>query len=72
MGRIIRYLYPLSLSKSLDFVIVGDEIDKAFLESLLEKVEKLIKRKVKCFILRDEEEKEYLTRFPEALLLWEK
>ena len=42
------------------------------LDQLLEKVEKLIKRKVKCFILRDEEETEYLTRFPEALLLWEK
>ena len=58
--------------QEIDFVIVGDEIDQTFLETLLEKVEKLIKRKVKCFILRDEEEKEYLTGFPEALLLWEK
>ena len=58
--------------QEIDFVLVGDEIDKSFLESLLEKVEKLIKRKVKCFILRDDEEKEYLTGFPEALLLWEK
>ena len=66
-GRIARGLDD----QEIDFVIVGDEIDKTFLESLLEKVEKLIKRKVKCFILRDDEEKEYLTGFPEALLLWE-
>ena len=59
-------------NQEIDFVLVGDEIDQTFLETLLEKVEKLIKRKVKCFILRDDEEKEYLTGFPEALLLWEK
>ena len=58
--------------QEIDFVLVGDEIDQDFLVTLIEKVEKLIKRKVKCFILRDDEEKEYLTGFPEALLLWEK
>ena len=57
--------------QEIDFVLIGDEIDKDFLVTLIEKVEKLIKRKVKCFILRDNEEKEYLTGFPEALLLWE-
>jgi len=57
--------------QEVDFVLVGDEIDQLFLEALLEKVEKLIKRKVKCFILRDEEEKEYLKGFPEALIIWE-
>ena len=58
--------------QEIDFVLVGDEIDQDFLVTLIEKVEKLIKRKVKCFILRCDEEKEYLTRFPEALLLWER
>ena len=66
-GRIARGLDD----QEIDFVLVGDEIDQTFLEALLEKVEKLIKRRVKCFILRDDEEKEYLTGFPEALLLWE-
>ena len=56
----------------IDFVLIGDEIDSDYLVTLLGKVETLIKRKVKCFILRDEEEEEYLTGFPEALLLWEK
>ena len=67
-GRIARGLDD----QEIDFVLVGDDIDQTFLANLLEKVEKLIRRRVKCFILRDEEEKEYLTGFPEALLLWEK
>ena len=67
-GKIARGLDD----NEIDFVLIGDEIDKIFLVTLIEKVEKLIKRKVKCFILRDEEEKKYLTGFPEALLLWEK
>ncbi len=66
-GRIARGLDD----QEIDFVLVGDEIDQTFLETLLEKVEKLIKRKVKCLILRCDEEKKYLTTFPEALLLWE-
>ncbi len=67
-GRIARGLDD----QEIDFVLVGDDIDQTFLANLLEKAEKLIRRRVKCFILRDEEEKEYLTGFPEALLIWEK
>ena len=58
-------------NQEIDFVLVGDEIDKSFLVALIEKVEKLIKRKVKCFILKCDEEKEYLIEFPEAFLIWE-
>lgn len=57
--------------REIDFVLIGDRIDKEYLTSLVDKVESLIKRKVKCFILKCDEEKEYLSRFPEALLLWE-
>ena len=57
--------------QEIDIVLIGDDIDKDFLVKLIEKVEKLIKRKVKCLILRCDEEKEYLTGFPEAMLLWE-
>jgi len=56
----------------IDFILVGDDIDKEFLDSLIRKVQKIIKRKVKCFILRCDEEKKYLVGFPEALLVWEK
>ena len=77
LGNVTRAYITGQIAKGLDdqeidFVLIGDEIDKDFLVTLIEKVEKLIKRKVKCFILRDDEEKGYLTGFPEALLLWEK
>lgn len=66
-GRIARGLDD----PEIDFVLVGDEIDQTFLVTLIEKVEKLIKRRVRCFILSDHEEEEYIKGFPEALLLWE-
>jgi len=59
-------------NKEIDVMLVGDEIDRDYLNTLLGKVEIVIKRKVNCFILRCNEEREYLTGFPEALLLWEK
>ena len=77
LGNVTRAYITGKIAKGLDdqeidFVLIGDEIDKDFLVTLIGKVETLIKRKVKCFILRCDEEKEYLTGFPEALLLWEK
>ena len=77
LGNVTRAYITGQIAKGLDdqeidFVLVGDEIDRNYLATLLEKVERLIKRKVKCFILKCDEEKEYLTGFPEALLLWEK
>ena len=59
-------------NNEIDFILVGDEIDKDYLVALIDKVQTIIKKKVKCFILKCDEEKEYLTGFPEALLLWEK
>ena len=56
----------------IDFILVGDEIDNDYLIVLIDKVQSKIKKKVKCFILKCDEEKEYLTGFPEALLVWEK
>jgi len=55
----------------IDFVLVGDDIDKEYLETLVLKVQKIIKRKVRCFVLKGKDEKKYLSGFPEALLLWE-
>ena len=59
-------------NNEIDFILVGDEIDKEYLVTLTDKVQQIIKKKVKCFILKCDEEKEYLTGFPEALLVWEK
>ena len=77
LGNVTRAYITGQIAKGLDdqeidFVLIGDEIDSDYLVTLLGKVETLIKRKVKCFVLRDDKEKGYLTGFPEALLLWEK
>jgi len=58
-------------NNEIDFILVGDDIDKDYLKALIEKVQTIIKKKVKCFILKCDEEKNYLTDFPETLLLWE-
>ena len=57
-------------NNEIDFILVGDDIDNDYLATLIDKVQSIIKKKVKCFILKCDEEKEYMTRFPEALLLW--
>ena len=66
-GRIARGLDD----NEIEFLLVGDEIDKDYLEALIKKVQPIIKKKVKCFILKCDEEKNYLMGFPERLLLWE-
>jgi len=55
----------------IDFVLVGNHINREFLKELITKVHTLIERKVNCLILKEEEAAEYLLGFPEALLLWE-
>jgi len=77
LGNVTRAYITGSIASGLDndeidFILVGDDIDKDYLEALIEKVQIIIKKKVKCFILKRDEEKEYLMDFPEALLVWEK
>ena len=55
----------------IDVMLVGDEIDKKYLDTLIAKAEGLIQRSIKCLILLCDEENEYLTQYPEAFLLWE-
>jgi hypothetical protein len=77
LGNVSRAYITGELAKGLDthdidFVLIGDDIDKEYLISLIGKVEILIKRKVHCLILLQEEENEHLAGYPEAVLLWEK
>lgn len=76
LGNVSRAYLTGQLARGLEvseinFVLVGDKIDETFLNELIEKVEELIKRKVKCLILRCNEEKDYITNYPESVLLWE-
>ncbi len=61
-------------SKIIDLWFVGDKLDKNYLFSLMEKVEKLLDRKVRYLIVSPEELKDILkTKLKnELFLLWKK
>jgi hypothetical protein len=57
----------------IDFVFIGEKLDKAYLLRLIEKAEKLIHRKVRYLVMNKEEFEEYATKNggERVLLLWE-
>lgn len=57
-------------SKVIDLVLVGNEMDKEYLVHLVDKAEKLVKRKIRYILLSPEEEVETIEDYPDALLLW--
>ncbi|MCX6259093.1 MAG: ArsR family transcriptional regulator [Bacteroidia bacterium] len=57
-------------SKIIDLVLVGNNIDKLYLLKLIEKAEKLVKRRIRYIRISQDELSEHLKDYPEALLLW--
>jgi predicted transcriptional regulator len=57
-------------AKKIELILIGTEFDKKYLDHLLNKIEDLIKRKVSCMILNEQEEYQYMDRHPEAFVLW--
>ncbi|MEI7982924.1 MAG: hypothetical protein WCI71_14830, partial [Bacteroidota bacterium] len=58
--------------KSLDLVLVGKAINNEYLEKCLRKAESIIKRDIRCSVLKETEVKSYLRDYPATLLIWEK
>jgi hypothetical protein len=58
-------------SPAIDILLIGREIDRDFLSGLVEKVEKLIHRKVRYVIITTQEKITWMNQHPEAFLLWE-
>ncbi|MBP6978712.1 MAG: ArsR family transcriptional regulator [Lentimicrobiaceae bacterium] len=56
----------------IDILLIGDDIDTAYLLKLIQKAETLISRKIRYMIVKPEEKEKYLAVYPEALLLWER
>lgn len=54
----------------IDICIVGTNIDKIYLTKLVEKTEKLLKRRIRYIVIETDEAKAFLQSYPEALLLW--
>jgi len=56
-------------SKIIDLVLVGENLDRLYIESLVEKAEKFISRRIKSIILTTEEMVQYFDNKP-VLLIW--
>ncbi len=69
-GKIARGLD----SSVIDLILIGVEVNTAYLIELIEKVEKMIKRKVRYLIFTEEEFKNYMETYTdiEPLLLWQR
>jgi predicted nucleotidyltransferase len=57
-------------SPVVDICIVGTGIDRMYLTNLVDKTEKLLKRKIRHIVIEPEEAVTFLQSYPEALLLW--
>lgn len=56
-------------SKVVDILLIGHDIDRAYVSQLVQKAEKHIDRKIRYLILEDSEKSHYLTD-NKALLIW--
>ena len=56
-------------SKIIDLVLVGFQLDRPFIDTLVEKAEKFISRRIKYIILTTEEMAQYFINKP-ILLIW--
>ena len=53
----------------IDLLLIGETIDKAYVSQLTEKAEKLIKRKIRYLVLKEEEKHDYLAT-NHSLFIW--
>jgi len=57
--------------KVIDLVLIGNRIDRKYLQTCVNKVEKIIHRNIHPLILNEEQEKPYLRDKGEVFLIWE-
>jgi hypothetical protein len=55
----------------IELVLIGDNLDMSYLDSLVGKAEKLAGRKIRYMVAGDGEGMELLGQHPETLLLWQ-
>jgi hypothetical protein len=56
--------------KTVDLLLVGNDIHKDFLHNLIDKAESLINRKIRYLILNPTEAQSYLGDGKRAMLIW--
>jgi len=58
-------------SRIIEIIMIGEEIDHAYLQHMVEKTESLVNRKIKYVLLNFSQENIYMNDHPGAFLLWE-
>ena len=58
-------------SPIIDLALIGDHLDKSFIDTLVEKAEEMINRKIKYLILTEDEMNHFYDKKP-VLLIWER
>ena len=76
LGGIVRAYITGDLARGKDareieLVLIGQGIDKDYLDRLILKVETIIKRTITCLILDPTEEEQFIVRHKEALIIWQ-
>jgi hypothetical protein len=56
-------------SNIIDLALVGDHLDRLYIDALVEKAEKFIRRRIKYLVLTADEMKKYFANQP-VLLIW--
>ncbi|MBI4645938.1 MAG: ArsR family transcriptional regulator [Bacteroidia bacterium] len=61
-------------SNNIDLFLVGNNIDKTYLQKLISKVEVIIQKKIRYLVINNEDSNEYLAKLNdhECLMLWGK
>ena len=55
----------------IELLLVGSDIDGAYLQQVISKAEKIIRRRIRYVIVGLSEIQDYIRNHPEALLLWQ-
>ncbi len=58
-------------SSIIDLALIGEHLDKSLIDTLVEKAEEMINRKIKYLVLTEDEMNHFYDKKP-ALLIWEK
>ena len=75
LGGILRAYITGDLAKGKDaqeinLALIGNSIDQVYMNELIRKAQKVIKRSIICLILTEEEETLFIAQHPEALIIW--
>ena len=58
-------------SKEINLALIGNNIDHDYMNELIFKAQKVIKRNITCLVLEESQEFQFVEKNPEALIIWD-